>query len=217
MSGNQPLAVAAAKEWESGSVYHMLLHDDLYAEDLIVSVFPHSEKTGQLCYKLSPLATCYLFGGVTILDEVSRLRPRSASSLCSALDETGVLTSILGGFSIARHPGFRLICTSNHTDFSTGALPQYLLDRLPIRLDIKNPSVERLNQIVNKHCAFNGQEEEFLSIFWKNWRKQFKNIMPTPRKIIAVAKFAFSLAGIRDITINDFIIAEAVNAIKFEK
>jgi MoxR-like ATPase len=153
-------------------------------------------------------------GGLCLIDEIGKLRPRTLAMLAPVADHRRTLHSALAGFSLTAHRDFRLLATSNSTDFTTAALPEFITERLSVRIHLDMPDRPALDRILRERfCRAHENTDTFLSLFWELWPQRFERL-PSPRQLIQTCQFACNLAastGRAEVTRAD--VQEAVDAI----
>jgi MoxR-like ATPase len=190
--GKSALAREAARQL-GRELYIVQCHDGLTPDDLCVSVRPSDAAgLGSLRYGLSPLASAMYRGpSLVVLEELDKLRPRTAAVLCPVLDDRRSLQSALGGFEL-RGDDFRVIATSNES--SGPSIPQFLQERLSVRVRLAPPSREDLDRIVRERLAESA--DRFLGLFWGLYLARPRERLPSPRVLLACAQLAFRFAAL---------------------
>jgi MoxR-like ATPase len=176
-------------------LYIFLGHEDVSVEDLVCSVRFSDHPDRKMDYVLSPLATAMIRGGICLIDEIGKIRPRALSLLVSVLDERRYIDSIILGERIYAHPGFRFAAATNLADLEGQQLPDFIRSRVKPVIELGPASREEIDQIIiNRHQGLGDQNSESLDAFWNLWQKCYGNKPPTPRDAIQLFAFAFHLA-----------------------
>ncbi|MEQ1758611.1 MAG: AAA family ATPase [Vicinamibacterales bacterium] len=103
-------------------------HEELMPEDLACTA--RIADGQRIEYVGSPLLAAMLVGGVCFFDEIGKVPSRALSLLASVLDDRRTISSVLGGFTVQAHPGFRFCAAMNDADAATAGLPGFLDERL---------------------------------------------------------------------------------------
>ena len=154
-------------------------HEDVTAEELCVSV-RFGKTSNTVDYILSPLSTAMIEGGICLLDEIGKCRPKALALLVSVLDERRYIDSNLLGERIHAHPGFRFIAATNTTDINL--LPEFILSRMRPQINVGYPSKDEIDDILRRECdGLNSEVDDLIDLFWVMWREhtgQLGNIAP---------------------------------------
>jgi MoxR-like ATPase len=145
--GKNELVYYLAREVERKPLYIMHGHEELTPEDIACTA--RITQDNRVEYVGSPLLAAMVRGGICFFDEIGKVPSRSLSLLASVLDDRRTLTSVLAGFSVKAHPGFRFCAAMNDADAATYGLPGYIDERLRPAFKIDYPPLEEIMTIVN--------------------------------------------------------------------
>ena len=174
-------------------------HEDVTAEDFACAVRFSDDPGRKVDYILSGLVTAMVQGGICLVDEIGKVRPRALAPLVSVLDERRYIDSTLLGERIFAHPGFRFIAATNSGDFEAGTLPDFIRSRLRPVIEIGYPSRDEIREIVRTRLPRLGEgAERLLHSFWRLWRDQNGDRMPAPRDVVYVFGLALNLADFEE-------------------
>ena len=176
-------------------LYILQGHEDVTAEDFACTVRFSDDPGRKLDYVLSALVTAMVRGGICLVDEIGKVRPRALAPLVSVLDERRYVDSTLLGERVHAHPGFRFIAATNNSDFEAHTLPDFIRSRLRPVIEVGYPSREEIQEIVRTRLPRLGENTEpLLHSFWKLWRNRHGDRLPAPRDVVYVFGLALNLA-----------------------
>jgi MoxR-like ATPase len=171
-------------------------HEDLTPEDLVCSVRFSDDADRKMDYILTPLVTAMVHGGICLLDELGKMRPKAMAMLSSLLDERRYLDSSLLGLRIKAHPRFRFVAATNTADVDGNVIPDYIISRLFPIVRIGSLSKKEIETVVRAEYRMPGKAlEPALEAFWRVHKEA--GAQPTPRAALCIFSLASSLAGYR--------------------
>ncbi len=186
--------------------------EGLLADELALSARPSDEGIHQIEFVLSGLATAMVTGNICLIDEIGKLKPRTLAMLAPVGDHRRTLYSSLAGVSIPAHPQFRLICTSNTSDFTTSALPEFMVERLSVKIHVDMLPRKTLDLIIQERFSRAGHSAEmFLKCFWEQWLKRYPDQLPSPRQLIQICQLSFSIAALQNRALTERDVEEAIH------
>jgi len=194
-------------------LYVLQGHSGLYPDDVTVHPVIDHRPTQRIEYVLSGACAAMKVGGVLLIDELLKIPIRTLNALIPALDWRRCLQSNLaGGFTLHAHPQFRVIACSNGTDLPA-ALPDWLAERFPVRLEVGNPGKEACEQILRDRFGPGDDTgiAAFLQHFWRHYESADR--LPSPRKLIDICTLSLSLARQKDSPLTGPLVQEAIRAI----
>lgn len=152
---------------------------------------PEYSRTNSIPFVLraSPLATALYEGGIFFLNEINRMPEKSLSVLSSVLDKLQHVEAAMTGLRIGpknerARKKFRFCCALNPG--SGYELPQYIVERVGMIIQVGYPSHEDLIQIVKGTLKCN---ENMLRAI-EHWLEQHPHQNFSARQMLTVANFA---------------------------
>ena len=193
--GKTQLAYAAARLAER-ELYVFNASYDIPGQDL-AATFTTGENgdSSNIRYLLSALSTAMIRGGVFLCDELGELNENALAMLLPLLDDQQCIESTLLGQRIHAHPRFRFIATMNSADSLIGRLTTN--DKLARRLDlieISDFSARDIQTLVDRQFPKCRSNVKLLRHFWKLWRRQHKDLLPTPSDAFGIFRKAENIA-----------------------
>jgi MoxR-like ATPase len=162
-------------------------HSDMLPEDCVLTGRPAGERI-ELCASPALAAALEPSGGLLIIDEASRMPPRTWSVFASLLDRRSrELHSVLGGFTIRAPQGFRVIAVMNPED-GVSALPDFIKERLLPVLKIDQPPADDILEIVRSNLPHG--DASLLGAF-RGWCQKHQGCV-SPRKAVTMMTYAAS-------------------------
>ncbi len=193
--GKTQLAYAAARLAER-ELYVFNGSYDVPGQDLAATFTTgDGSDSSDIRYLLSALTTAMIRGGVFLCDELGELHDTALAMLLPLLDDQQCIESTLLGQRIEADPRFRFIATMNSNDPLIGRLRSN--DKLARRLDlieVGDFSAGDIQALVERHFSAVGCNSEILSHFWKRWRRDYDNALPTPSDVLRLFRKAENLA-----------------------
>ena len=117
---------------------------DLMPAD-VVGTMVMSEEDGTRCFRFEPGP---IFANVVLADEINRATPKTQSALLEAMQEHSV--TVAGETHKLPEP-FVVLATQNPIEMEgTYPLPEAQLDRFMLKLNVRPPSREDLNEIIHR-------------------------------------------------------------------
>jgi MoxR-like ATPase len=193
--GKTQLAYAAARLAER-DLYVFNGSYDIPGQDLAASFTTGDDsESSDIRYLLSALSTAMVCGGVFLCDELGELHDTALAMLLPLLDDQQCIESTLLGHRIKADPRFRFIATMNSNDPLIGRLRSN--DKLARRLDlieVGDCNARDLQILIECHFPAVGSNSEMLTHFWRSWRRQHDDALPTPSEVFRIFRKAENLA-----------------------
>jgi MoxR-like ATPase len=188
--GKNALVYHLAREVERKPLYILQGHEELTPEDIACTARVTPDNRVQ--YVGSPLLAAMLTGGILFFDELGKVPARALALLASVLDDRRTITSVLAGFTVAAHPGFRFAAALNDADAAAGGLPGFLDERLRPVFKVGYPSHDELREIVRTGA---GDAHDRLLDALIEWARGLDPKAPgfSPRQGIAIVSYAARL------------------------
>ncbi len=174
-------------------LYILQGHEDITAEDMACAIRFSDSGGNSMDYILSPLASAMIRGGICLIDEIGKIRPRALALLASVLDERRYIDSTLLGERIHASPGFRFIGATNTGEVSM--LPEFIRSRLWPVITLGFPEKKEIKNIIDLQFPGNdSQVDDLIDTFWDLWEKNYgPDKRPTPRDAIHIFSLASNL------------------------
>lgn len=183
-------------------------HEGLTPKDLVGQQVGHSENVvvdryiqsvrrkqteSRIDWRDAVLAKAMRDGHTLIYDEFTRASPQANVLLLSVLEE-GILMSGAGADGqsyIQAHPEFRIILTSNPSDYvAVNAAPDALLDRM-VTLHLNGYGAETESQILSSTTRLDGPTAQRIVAIVASLRKNHAgDLLPSMRTSILIGKLA---------------------------
>lgn len=177
-------------------LYILQGHEDITAEDMACAIRFSDRGVNSMDYILSPLASAMIRGGICMIDEIGKIRPRALALLASVLDERRYIDSTLLGERIHADSGFRFIGATNTGEVSM--LPEFIRSRLWPVITLAFPEKKEIKNIIDMQFAWNdSQVDALMDAFWDLWEKNYgPDKRPTPRDAIHIFSLASNLCDL---------------------
>ena len=179
--GKTQLAYTAARQ-AGRDLYVFNGSYDIPGQDLAATFTTgDANDSSEIRYMLSALSTAMVLGGVFLCDELGELHETALAMLLPLLDDQRCIESTLLGRRIQAHPHFRFIATMNRSDPLIARLTTN--DKLARRLDlieVGDFSALDFQTLVDRHFPGSRGNEKLLRHFWKCWRREHSDSLPTP-------------------------------------
>lgn len=184
-------------------LYILQGHEDITAEDMACAIRFSDNGGNSMDYILSPLASAMTRGGICMIDEIGKIRPRALALLASVLDERRYIDSTLLGERIYARPGFRFIGATNSGEVSM--MPEFIRSRLWPVITLGFPEKKEIKNIIEQQFFWSGtQMDDLIDTFWDLWRKNYgPDKLPAPRDAIHIFSLASNLCDLDESQHND--------------
>lgn len=126
---------AGLNNTENLNVYQITFNPDASVQEYQGTYIPTSD--GSWIWRDGPIMMAFRYGGILVLNEMSRASDAVLDFLLSVLDsKDSAKITLMNGESVNRHSSLRIVATSNS---SFNKLPEALQDRFEARLKVTTP------------------------------------------------------------------------------
>lgn len=132
--------------------------------DFASMILDYGAKDGSTYDILKPALLAYCYGGVVVIDEISRIKGETSTALNAMLDGRGFYDAP-NGVQYKKSPNFKVICTMNQgIGYQTEELDTSLIDRFQKVLFVPDPTKELAVEIISE--ATNYKNKEIIGMLW---------------------------------------------------